>query len=145
MDPICPICLDACPRTLQCVNRHPIHGQCLLAMIQKMGRNRCPYCTAAIRVPLPSTPARAAVAAEHALYALALAPLLLQKRNRSVWVVNCHMFELRLRCEFVPPVVEGILRCFRRRMSLVALLSAAIVAIALWRSSSMLLICLLAC
>ena len=114
-------------------------------MIQHMGKNTCPYCAAAIRIPFPSVNARAAVTAEHALYALALAPLLLQERNRSLWIVNSQMLELRLRCEFVPPVVEGILRCFRRRMGLVALLSVAVVAIAVWRSSSMWLICLLAC
>ena len=144
MDP-CPICLDPCPRTLQCVNHHPIHGRCLLAMIQHMGKNTCPYCAAAIRIPLPSAHARAAVTAEHALYALALAPLLLQERNRSLWIVNSQMLELRLRCEFVPPVVESILNSFRRRMGLVAFLIAAIIAVAAWRSSGVLLVCLLAC
>ena len=144
MDP-CPICLDPCPRTLQCVNRHSIHGRCLLAMIQHMDRNTCPYCAAAIRIPLPSARARAVVIAEHVVYAFALAPLLLQERNRSLWVVNCQVLELRLRCEFVPPAVETILSRFRRRMGLVTLLTAVTIAIALWRSSSVLLIGLLAC
>ena len=102
----CPICLDPCPRTLQCANRHSIHGPCLLAMIQHTGRKTCPYCAAAISMPFPPMRARVAVAAEHALYAVALAPLLLQARNRSLWVVNGQMLELRLRCGVVPPVVE---------------------------------------
>ena len=114
-------------------------------MIQHMGKNTCPYCSAAIRIPFPSVNARVTVTAEHAMYALALAPLLLQERNRSLWVVNGQMLELRLRCEFVPPVVESILNSFRRRMGLVAFLIAAIIAVAAWRSSGVLLVCLLAC
>ena len=114
-------------------------------MIQHMDRNTCPYCAAAIRIPLPSARARAVVIAEHVVYAFALAPLLLQERNRSLWVVNCQILELRLRCEFAPPAVEKILCRFRHRMCLVALLVAATVVVAIWRSSSMLLIGLLAC
>ena len=85
------------------------------------------------------------VAGAHALTGRVRAERVVRYYECASRAADTAVEQLRLRCEFVPPVVESILRSFRQRMSLVAFLITAIIAVAAWRSSRVLLICLLAC
>ena len=115
----CLICLDAVLPATDCVMRCPsghfLHARCMIAMLVKMGTDKCPYCLKPI--PLrprnmrpPSVLARVGVILEHAAYELMLLVLLFFSSQRFpvIWRLNRNVSFLRLRYTFLDRHYDGV-------------------------------------
>ena len=115
----CLICLapvTATENSVSCPNKHVMHTPCMLAMLVKMGKDRCPYClksvtTANGKFPRTSLPKRVVILMEHAVYEIILIGLFmfsLRYRPR-VWRLNRSVALLRLRYEFLEEHLDALL------------------------------------
>ena len=101
--------------TVRCPNRHGIHLQCMMTMITRMGKDKCPYCfqkvdfTCVIGVR-PSRMRRLLIRLEHRVYDFLLVFLVLfsARRRRGPWGLNRAVVALRVEYEHSGAHVEGL-------------------------------------
>ena len=108
----CLICFDPSSTDSEmvfCQSNHPIHMDCLITMVWKMGRETCPYCqqsiprVADIRKPCPSLKKQALIVLQNLLYLVLLTSLcVIGPLERRFWCLNYQLFMIRMRCDFAP-------------------------------------------
>ena len=103
-DTNCLICLAAAPDStdvVKCEHKHPMHVDCLVRMIDHMGRWTCPYCSGRIPsapTPRPSRRENLLALLEHMFCALVLTlTYVFSEKQRDLFHVNVDILRLRLR------------------------------------------------
>lgn len=91
-----------------CPNRHYLHSQCMVAMLVKMGTDKCPYCMKPILMVVQnmrpvSLLARAGIAIEHCFYEALLVFLLFfsAQRRPRISRLNRSVALLRMKYSFL--------------------------------------------
>jgi hypothetical protein len=145
----CLICLDsvnvAADCVMSCPSGHFMHARCMVAMLVKMGSDKCPYCLKPVPFVITnrrslSLLARGGILLEHGLYELMLLMLLFFSTDRfpAVWRMNRHVSFLRLRYNYLDGHLDSVR--LLREWAIVVILSvqlAVVIATGEWILSCM--------